>query len=139
MTGLLQDWVTRQAERRPQAVAVVFGSERLTYGQLEKKSNQLARLLKEGGCRKGDRVCFLMHKSPAAIVSMIGILRAGCIHVPVDPASPPLRIRKILESCENRWVLAAGPVHALLSELLADDSLRAGISPAQGARRQEAD
>jgi amino acid adenylation domain-containing protein len=128
MTGLLQDWVTRQAERRPQAVAVVFGSERLTYGQLEKKSNQLARLLKEGGCRKGDRVCFLMPKSPAAIVSMIGILRAGCIHVPVDPASPPLRIRKILESCENRWVLAAGPVHALLSELLADDSLRAGIS-----------
>jgi len=128
MIDLLQDWVTRQAERRPQAVAVVLGSERLTYGQLEKMSNQLAHLLKEGGCRKGDRVCFLMRKSPAAVVSMIGILKAGCIHVPVDPASPPLRIRKIFESCENRWVLAAGPVHALLSELLANDSLRAGIS-----------
>lgn len=128
MTGLLQDWVTRQAERRPQAVAVVFGPERLTYGQLEKMSNQLARLLREGGCRKGDRVCFLMPKSPAAIVGMIGILRAGCIHVPVDPASPPLRIRKILESCENRWVVAAGPVHPLLSELLANDSLAARIS-----------
>ncbi len=46
MIGLLQDWVTRQAERRPQAVAVVLGSERLTYGQLEKMSNQLAHLLR---------------------------------------------------------------------------------------------
>jgi amino acid adenylation domain-containing protein len=128
MTGLLQDWVTRQADQRPQAVAVVFGPETLTYGQLERMSNQLARLLKEGGCRKGDRVCLLMPKSPAAIVSMIGILKAGCIYVPVDPASPPLRIRKILESCDNRWVLGAGRVQTLLSELLADDSLRAGIS-----------
>src|SRR5580704_634655 len=110
MNALLQHWVTQQAEERPDAAAVVMGPERLTYGQLEKVSNQLARLLIRAGCRKGDRVCFLMPKSCGAIVSMLGILKAGCIHVPLDPASPALRMQKILESCENRWLLAAGPV-----------------------------
>ena len=128
MKGLLQDWVTQQAQRRPEAVAVVLGAEILTYGQLEMASNQLARLLIEVGCQKGDRVCFLMPKSPAAIVTMIGILKAGCIHVPLDAASPPLRTRRILESCENRWILAAGQVLPLLSELLHDPSYRTRIS-----------
>ncbi len=128
MKGLLQGWVTQQAQWRPEAVAIVSGEERFTYGQLERASNQLARLLQEVGCRKGDRVCFLMPKSPVAITSMIGILKAGCIHVPLDPASPPLRTRKILESCENRWILAAGQVLPLLNDLLDDRSLRTRIS-----------
>jgi amino acid adenylation domain-containing protein len=128
MNGLLQDWVTQRAQWRPEAVAVVLGPEKLTYGQLERASNQLARLLKKVGCQKGDRVCFLMPKSPVAIVSMLGILKAGCIHVPLDPASPPLRTRRILESCENRWILAAGPVLSLLCELLDDPSVRTRIS-----------
>jgi amino acid adenylation domain-containing protein len=128
MKGLLQDWVTQQAQWRPEAVAVVLGPEKLTYGRLEMASNQLARLLKKAGCQKGDRVCFVMPKSPVAIVSMIGILKAGCIHVPLDPASPPLRTRRILESCENRWILAAGQVLSLLCELLDDPSFRTRIS-----------
>jgi amino acid adenylation domain-containing protein len=128
MNGLLQDWVSQQAQSRPEAVAIVLGAEKRTYGQLERASNQLARLLKNAGCQTGDRVCFLMPKSPMAIVSMIGILKAGCIHVPLDPASPPLRTRRILESCENRWILAAGPVHSLLCELLDEPSLRTRIS-----------
>ena len=128
MKRLLQDWVTQQAQRRPDADAVVLGTEKLTYGQLEKASNQLARMLKNSGCRQRDRVCFLMPKSPSAVVSMIGILKAGCIHVPLDPASPPLRTRRILESCENRWILAAGPVLSLLCALLDDVSLRTRVS-----------
>jgi len=88
MSLLLQDWVTHQAEQRPEAFAVVFGTERLTYGQLERTSNQLSRVLQKTGSRKGDRVCFMMPKSPLAIISMIGILKAGCIHVPIDPGSP---------------------------------------------------
>jgi amino acid adenylation domain-containing protein len=128
MNFLLQDWVSRQAELRPDAIAVALGPERLTYGQLEKTSNQLARALQKAGCQKGDRVCFLMPKSPLAIISMIGILKADCTHVPLDPGSPPLRIRKILESCDTRWLLAAGPVLPLLSEILGDPYLGGRIS-----------
>src|SRR5262249_9198808 len=105
MSRLLQSWVTQQAETRADAPAIVSGVETLTYGQLERQSNQLADMLQSGGCKKGDRVCIVMPKSPAAVLSMIGILKAGCMHVPVDASSPAARIRQILASCENRWIL----------------------------------
>jgi amino acid adenylation domain-containing protein len=124
MNRLLQSWVTQQAETRPDATAVVVGSDALTYSQLENSSNRLANLLHDAGCKKGDRVCILMPKSPAAIVSMIGILKAGCLHVPIDSATPAARIRHIFDSCENRWIMAAGRVSPLLDELLADEQLR---------------
>jgi amino acid adenylation domain-containing protein len=124
MNRLLQSWVTQQAETRPDSTAIVMGSDALTYGQLENSSNRLAHLLQDAGCKKGDRVCILMPKSPAALVSMIGILKAGCLHVPIDSATPAARIRHIFDSCENRWILAAGRVSSLLDELLADEQLR---------------
>ena len=128
MNHLLQNWVTRQAESRPDSRCIVFGNESFTYADLERRSNQLARLLREGGCRKGDRVCILMPKSPDAILGMIGALKAGCMHVPIDSASPAARVARILESCQTRWILAAGPVIPLLEELLADERFRGSIS-----------
>jgi len=125
---LLQDWVSAQAARRPESVAVVGVDETVTYAELEARSNQLARLLRAGGCRRGDRVALLVPKSPAAIVSVLGIYKADCTYVPLDPASPPGRLAKILASCENRWILAATPTARLLREVLADDQLRAPIS-----------
>jgi amino acid adenylation domain-containing protein len=119
MKGLLQDLVTRQAELRPHATALVHGVERVSYGELEAASNRLARVLREAGCSAGDRVCFLAPKSPATLVWMLGILKAGAMHVPLDAASPAARLRRILESCEPRIVLAAGPVQALLAEAFA--------------------
>lgn len=119
MNALLQNWVTEWAEHRPESIAVVMNQTSMTYGQLEASSNQLARLLRAAGCRRRDRICFLMPKSPAAIVTMLGILKADCMHVPLDPASPAARISKIVESCESRWILAAGAVGPLLDELLA--------------------
>ena len=51
MTSLLQHWVMDQAERRPDATALVMGGDRLTYGQLDTLSNQLACALKAAGFR----------------------------------------------------------------------------------------
>jgi amino acid adenylation domain-containing protein len=121
MPQLLHEWVRAQAERRPEAVAVVGGNEALTYARLEGLSNQLARTLKAAGCEQGDRVALLMPKSPAAIVGLLGIYKADAIYVPLDPSSPASRLKKILESCENRWLLAAGPVTRVLDELLQED------------------
>lgn len=140
MTLLLQQLVTRQAERRSDATALVFQQERMTYGQVEQASNQLARLLKAAGCQTGDRVCFLMPKSPAAIVSLLGILKADCLYVPLDPASPAPRLARVIEASAPRWIVAAGPVARLLDELFADEQVRnatsvgwMGIEPAEGA------
>ena len=99
MKGLIQEWVTQQAEQRPEATALVLGQQRMSYAELDRRSSQLAHLLRSNDCRRGDRVCFLMPKSPAAIVSMIGILKADCMHVPIDPSVPAPRIARILYAC----------------------------------------
>src|SRR5439155_1251806 len=54
MTALLQQWVTEQAERRPEATAVVMDGARMTYEELEASSNRLAHTLKAAGCQQGD-------------------------------------------------------------------------------------
>jgi amino acid adenylation domain-containing protein len=128
MKTLLQNWITRHAQCRPEAIALVMGADRMTYGQLERASNQLARLLRAAGCEKGDRICFLMPKSPAAVVTMLGILKADCLHVPLDPGSPAARLAKIVDSCEPRWILAAEGVGRLLQELLLQVRLRDRMS-----------
>jgi amino acid adenylation domain-containing protein len=117
MIQLVQDWVAIQADTRPHASAVVAQDERLTYGELDARSNRLARLLKAAGCRRGDRVCLLMPKSPTALVAILGIYKADCIFVPLDRSSPPPQLHRVLESCDSRCVIAAGPVGDTLDQL----------------------
>ena len=104
MTGLLQEWVTAQADQRPEATAGVLNHERMTYAQLERLSNQVARVLKEGGCERGDRVCLLMPKSPVTIATLLGALKADCMWIPLDPSGPASRLARIVESCAPRFL-----------------------------------
>lgn len=115
---LMHQWTASQAESRPDAAALVMSHERMTYRQLEARSNQLARLLVEGGCQRGDRVAVLLPKSPLAIVAFLGILKADCIYVPLDASSPPQRLANMLARCEPRWVLASASQEAILRETL---------------------
>src|SRR5262245_54979062 len=126
MPSLLQQLVTRQAERRPEQTAIVYQREKLSYGELEEESNRLAHLLKEAGCRRGDRVGFLIPKTPAAIVTILGALKADCVYVPLDTSSPAPRLGKIIDACAPRFVIAGGAVTTLLDELMADESRRNG-------------
>src|SRR5262249_37926430 len=124
MPSLLQQLVTGQGERRPERTAVVYKQERLSYGELEETSNRLARLLKEAGCRRGARVGFLIPKTPAAIITILGILKADCVYVPLDTSSPAPRLEKIINACAPRFVIAGGTVTPLLDELMAGASRR---------------
>src|SRR5207247_818129 len=115
---LLHDWVADQADRRPDAPAVIAGREQVSYGSLEARSNQLARILRDAaGCRRGDRVAVLMPKSPKAIVAILAIYKADCVFVPLDGCSPAPRLAKILESCEGRLVLAEASTIGVLDDL----------------------
>jgi non-ribosomal peptide synthetase component F len=116
---LLQDYAARGAERDPSKIALVMADEQVTYGQLERESNQLARLLIEHGCRPDDRVCLFTPKSPAAIVAMHAILKAGAAYVPIDPASPAARIAKILEAAEPRRCSMSWSAPAVCAQELA--------------------
>ena len=121
MNSLLHHGMASQADHRGDATAVMYLKERLTYGQLDRASTQLAKVLKEIGCGRGDRVCLLMPKSLSAIVSIFGILKADCAYVPIDPQSPASRVRKIIDQCEPRVILGAGSVGTLLEEVLSAD------------------
>ncbi|MBO0727221.1 MAG: amino acid adenylation domain-containing protein, partial [Blastocatellia bacterium] len=119
---------TRQAERRPGATALVMNDERISYADLEEASNRLARQLKAAGCVPGDRVCFLTPKSATAITIELGILKAGCVYVPLDPSSPAQRLARIIAACEPWCVLVAGSAMELLREALAEAKLSAAPS-----------
>lgn len=120
MSELLQHLPADAAQRRPDEPALVMGGRRLTYGELESASNRLAFLLRAHGLHRGDRVAVLMPKSPEAVVSFLGILKADCTYVPVDPASPPARVAKIIASCQSRWILAGGKDPSTLDKLVED-------------------
>jgi amino acid adenylation domain-containing protein len=124
MISLLHQYLSQSAEADPDKTALVMGAERLTYGELESASNQLAHLLLENGCRRGDRVCILVPKSPAAILAMLGVLKADCAYVPVNVSSPAPHAARIIESAEPRIVLAGPETSALVEALIAAGTLR---------------
>ncbi len=128
MSRLLQDYVTRAAERDPDSVALAMGEERLTYAQLELDSSRLARLLAGAGARRGDRVCMLLPKSPVAIMAMQAILKADCVYVPLDVDSPPARLAKIVHACGPRLVLACAETAALAGALTGAGLVQGGTT-----------
>jgi amino acid adenylation domain-containing protein len=128
VTSLLQQLVTKQVERYSDQTAIVYQKQRVTYAELEETSNRLGHLLKEAGCRKGDRICFLIPKTPAAIITILGILKADCVYVPLDTSSPVPRLEKIVDACKPRCIIAGGPVNSLLDGLMGDESRRNGTA-----------
>ena len=115
---LLHGWMTAQAHARPDATAVVCGSARLSYGELESMSNRLARVLREAGCRQGEPIAVLMSKSPMAVAALLGISKADGVYVPLDPTSPSARLRKMITTCGITTILAGGAVEPVLTDLL---------------------
>jgi amino acid adenylation domain-containing protein len=120
-------YLSRQAESRPDATALVMGEERLTYGALDASANRLARLLREHGVEKGDRVCLLMPKSIAAILAIQAVVKADGAYVPIDPASPAARIEKILQASDPKLLLTVSEAEGLVDELFATGTVDASI------------
>ena len=124
---LLHQWVNRAASRRPETRALVHPAGVLTYGALDELSNQLARALRESGCSRGDRVAFLLPRSPMTIAAVIGILKADCIYVPLDLRSPVSRLAGVIELCEPKVVLAGPATEAPIRELVAAGAFSPGV------------
>jgi amino acid adenylation domain-containing protein len=93
----LHELVEAQAERTPEALALVCGETRLTYGQLERRANQLARYLRTRGVGPEVLVGICAERSVEMVVGVLGILKAGGAYVPLDPAHPEERLRFVLE------------------------------------------
>ena len=89
----LSDLVTRQAARKPDAIAASFeGRDAITYADLDRRSNQLARHLRARGAGEGTRVGVAVDRGIAMLVGLLGILKAGAAYVPLDPTYPRDRL-----------------------------------------------
>jgi amino acid adenylation domain-containing protein len=95
----------QQAERTPDAAAVVFGEQRLTYRELNLRANHLANHLRKLGVAPDDLVGVCVERSIEMVVGLLGILKSGAAYVPLDPAYPKERLDFILEDAQVRVLL----------------------------------
>src|SRR5206468_2846620 len=86
----------QQAERRPDAVAVVFGQQQLSYRELNHRSNQLAHYLRGLGGGPDTLVGICVERSLEMVVGLLGILKSGGAYVPLDPTFPRQRLALML-------------------------------------------
>ncbi len=103
-----------QARRTPGAVALVSAGGALTYAEVEREANQLARLLRRRGVGPGSRVGLCLERSPAAVVAILGILKAGGAYVPLDPGHPEARLALLLRDAGVRLVVSAAGLRGRL-------------------------
>ncbi|MBW4573676.1 MAG: amino acid adenylation domain-containing protein [Aphanothece sp. CMT-3BRIN-NPC111] len=89
-----------QVERTPDAVAVIFENQQLTYQQLNKKANQLAHYLHNLGIKPEALVGIYVERSLEMVVGLLGILKAGGAYVPLDPAYPKERLQFMLSDTQ---------------------------------------
>ncbi|NCT51379.1 MAG: amino acid adenylation domain-containing protein [Microcystis aeruginosa G13-03] len=89
-----------QVERTPDAVAVVFEGQQLTYNELNCRANQLAHYLQSLGVKPDELVGICVERSLEMIVGLLGILKAGGAYVPLDPDYPQERLSFMLEDSQ---------------------------------------
>ena len=95
-----------QAARTPDAVAVVYEADQITYGELNARANRLARHLRGWGVGPDMCVALCMQRSLALVVAELAVLKCGAIYVPVDEYAPEERQTFMLDDCGARVVLS---------------------------------
>ena len=91
--------------RTPNAVAVVFGEAQLTYGELNRRANQLAHVLIRRGVGPEHLVGLCVERTPEMIVGLLAILKAGAAYLPLDLAYPAARLGLMLDDARPRLIL----------------------------------
>ncbi|WP_212003973.1 non-ribosomal peptide synthase/polyketide synthase [Chitinophaga sp. HK235] len=87
------DLLTEQARRTPEAVAVIYEDQKLTYRELDERSNELANyLLSEYDLKPEDPVAIKLERTAWMVIAIVGVLKSGAAYVPIDPAYPEERI-----------------------------------------------
>ena len=149
MAYLLQRLLTQAAARCPQRPAIASDGCLLTYQELDRLSNKVARALLRLGVAPGDRVGILAPKSAAAVIGVYGALKAGACYVPLDPKAPAGRLSHIVRDSGTAVIVAdaartsqaailAGSVPQSRGVVVAGVPSRPGdqeaaVAPAQGA------
>ena len=109
-TQCLHQLFETQVERNPDAVAIVFEAQQLTYRQLNAQANQLANYLQKQGVKPEMLVGICVERSLSMIVGLLGILKAGGAYVPLDPKYPSDRIAYMLSDAQLQVLVTQSPL-----------------------------
>ncbi|MEU2908045.1 amino acid adenylation domain-containing protein [Streptomyces globisporus] len=105
-----------RAKAAPEATALVFGDRSLTYGELDREADRLARTLRSRGVAEDVIVGLWTERSVEMVVAMLAVLKAGGAYVPMDPGAPAGRIAYMIEDTGLRFVVASAARSAELPE-----------------------
>src|SRR5262249_51130425 len=100
----------RQVERTPDAIAVVYGDEQLSYAQLNSRANQLAHHLRSLGVGPEDLVGLFLERSLEMPIALLGIMKAGGAYVPLDPTYPKKRLASMLADAHASIIVSQATV-----------------------------
>ncbi len=101
----LHQLVEAQVNLTPDAEAIVFGRQKLTYAELDRQANQVANYLIDIGVKPGTFVGICVERSLAMVVGLLGILKTGAAYVPIDPNYPVDRIKYMLADAQIEVLL----------------------------------
>ncbi|MBE9535134.1 MAG: AMP-binding protein [Proteobacteria bacterium] len=102
---LLQNFLENTTNRTSDKTALVVGKDRLTFQEVEEKSNQLAHALKDMGVERGDRVAILLDNSVEAVISIFGVLKADAVFSVLSPTIKSKKLAYILNNSEARVLI----------------------------------
>ncbi|GHO97479.1 hypothetical protein KSF_075270 [Reticulibacter mediterranei] len=105
-----------QVERTPEAVAVVYEDAALSYGELNRQANQLARYLQQQGVGPEVRVGLFLERSLELVIALLAILKAGGAYVPLDPTYPAARLRFMIQDAAVPFILSTEGLRQRLPE-----------------------
>ena len=86
-------------------VAVIYRDQQITYEELNQKSNQVARLLRDNGIKPNMIVGIMVNRSAQMFIGLLGILKAGACYLPIDPKFPTSRINYMLEDSKAELLI----------------------------------
>jgi long-chain acyl-CoA synthetase len=113
----LNENLKNSAARFPNRTAYTFLYENMTYAELDKVVDSVASGLSAGGIRKGDKVALMLGNCPEFVIAYYGILRAGAVVVPINPAYTSREISYILLNSQAKAVIAHSSLEATISPL----------------------
>ncbi|MGP4002420.1 AMP-binding protein [Streptomyces sp. 8N706] len=120
----ITDHLVHWSQHCPDRVAINFYGRRISYAELEDLTARFCGWLQRAGVRPGDRVGVLLPNCPQFIIAMFGILRAGAVHVPVNPMFREHELRHELADAGVEVLVAADSLQPLVEAVRADTSLR---------------
>ncbi|MCK4259319.1 MAG: amino acid adenylation domain-containing protein [Halanaerobiales bacterium] len=96
-----------QVNRAPDNIAVVFGDQKLSYQELNKKANSLARVLRNKGVKPDTVVTIMIDKSVEMVIGILAVLKSGGAYLPIEPSYPKERVEYMLEDSHSKILLSS--------------------------------